>query len=58
MLLVDSYGLLALALDREPAAAVLGCKAGTAVTLVPAGAEPTGPDGPGTRVELTDKGDR
>lgn len=58
VLLVDSYGLLALVLDREPAAAVLGLKAGTAVTLVPAGAEPTGPDGPGTRVELTDKGDR
>ncbi len=58
VLLVDSYGLLALALDREPAAAVLGVKAGSAVTLVPAGVESSSPDGTGTRVELTGKGDR
>jgi S-adenosylmethionine hydrolase len=35
VLLVDSYGLLALALDRRSAAAELGLRAGTAVTLVP-----------------------
>jgi S-adenosyl-L-methionine hydrolase (adenosine-forming) len=38
VLLVDSYGLLALAFDREPAAAALGLHAGSAVTLVPEGA--------------------
>ncbi len=37
VLLVDSYGLLALALDRESAASALGLKAGSAVTLVPEG---------------------
>jgi S-adenosylmethionine hydrolase len=35
VLLVDSYGLLALALDRRSAAAELGLRAGAAVTLVP-----------------------
>jgi hypothetical protein len=34
VLLVDSYGLLSLAYDREPAAALLGLRAGSAVTLV------------------------
>ena len=38
VLLVDSYGLLSLALDRESAAAALGLRAGGAVTLVPEGA--------------------
>ena len=38
VLLVDSYGLLSLALDRESAAAALGIKAGSGVTLVPEGA--------------------
>lgn len=38
VVLVDSYGLLALALDREPAAIALGLKAGSGVTLVPEGA--------------------
>ena len=38
VLLVDSYGLLALALDRESAAAALGLHAGSGVTLVPEGA--------------------
>src|SRR4051812_20133864 len=33
VLLVDSYGLLSLALDRESAAAALGVKAGSGVTL-------------------------
>ena len=37
VLLVDSYGLLALALDRESAAAALGLRAGSGVTLVPEG---------------------
>ncbi len=58
VLLVDSYGLLALALDREPAAVALGLKAGSAVTLVPAGAAPSSPDPAGVRVELTERGDR
>lgn len=35
VLLVDSYGLLALAFDRESAAATLRLKAGSGVTLVP-----------------------
>ena len=38
VLLVDSYGLLSLALDRESAAATLHLKAGSGVTLVPEGA--------------------
>jgi S-adenosylmethionine hydrolase len=37
VLLVDSYGLLALALDRRSAAAELGLRAGSPVTLVPPG---------------------
>ena len=35
VLVVDSYGLLSLALDRESAAATLKIKAGSGVTLVP-----------------------
>jgi S-adenosylmethionine hydrolase len=35
VLLVDSYGLLSLAFDREPAATALRLKAGSGVTLVP-----------------------
>jgi S-adenosylmethionine hydrolase len=35
VLLVDSYGLLSLAYDREPAARALRLKAGSGVTLVP-----------------------
>jgi len=38
VLLVDSYGLLSLAYDRESAAATLHLKAGSAVRLVPEGA--------------------
>ena len=38
VLLVDSYGLLALALDRRSAASEYGLHAGAAVTLVPPGA--------------------
>jgi hypothetical protein len=38
VLLVDSYGLLALALDRSSAAIDCGLRAGSAVTLVPPGA--------------------
>jgi S-adenosylmethionine hydrolase len=37
VLLVDSYGLLSLAFDRESAAATLRVKAGSGVTLVPEG---------------------
>jgi S-adenosylmethionine hydrolase len=37
VLLVDSYGLLALALDRKSAALDCGLRAGSAVTLVPPG---------------------
>ena len=37
VLLVDSYGLLALALDRKSAAIDCGLRAGSAVTLVPPG---------------------
>ena len=37
VLLVDSYGLIALALDRESAAVELGLRTGSAVTLVPEG---------------------
>ncbi len=40
VLLVDSYGLMSLALDRRSAAAELGLHAGAAVTLVPPGAPP------------------
>jgi S-adenosylmethionine hydrolase len=59
VLLVDSYGLLALALNRESAAAALGLKAGSGVTLVPEGTGPTtSPDGVRTNVELTDKRDQ
>ena len=42
--LVDSYGMVALALDRRSAAAELGLHAGSAVTLVP----------PGTSVDAAD----
>lgn len=38
VLVVDSYGLLALALDRSSAAADLGLRAGSAVTIVAEGA--------------------
>ena len=37
VLLVDSYGLLALAFDRESAATALGLHAGSGVTLVAEG---------------------
>ena len=37
VLLVDSYGLFALAYDRESAATHLRLKAGSGVTLVPEG---------------------
>jgi S-adenosylmethionine hydrolase len=42
VLLVDSYGLTALALDRGSAAAECKLHAGAAVTLVPPGATVTG----------------
>lgn len=40
VVLVDSYGLLSLAFDRESAAAALGLRAGSPVTVVPEGADP------------------
>jgi S-adenosylmethionine hydrolase len=58
VLLVDSYGLLSLALDRESAAAALGLKAGSGVTLVPEGAGTSGSGGTApvrTPVELSPK---
>ena len=61
VLLIDSYGLLALAHDRESAAAMLGLKAGSGVTLVPEGAGGgSGPEtdagtAPGAPIELTKK---
>ena len=42
VVLVDSYGLLALALDRQSAAARHKLRVGTAVTLIPPGATPPG----------------
>jgi hypothetical protein len=50
VMLVDSYGLVSLALDRASAAAALGLRAGSGVTLVPEGAGPSltiGPEAPG-----------
>jgi S-adenosylmethionine hydrolase len=44
VLLVDSYGMVALALDRRSAAAEYELQAGSPVTLVPEGA--AGPDAP------------
>jgi S-adenosylmethionine hydrolase len=59
VLLVDSYGLIALALDRESAAAALGLKAGSGVTLVPEGTgTSSATDSVRTNVDLIDKGDR
>jgi hypothetical protein len=71
VMLVDSYGLLALCLDRRSAAAELGLQAGSGVTLVPEGAgSSTGAGGstgvgsveptPGveTPVELSRRGDQ
>jgi hypothetical protein len=46
VLLVDSYGLLSLALDRRSAAAEHGLQAGSPVTLVPPGATIAGPSAP------------
>jgi S-adenosyl-L-methionine hydrolase (adenosine-forming) len=40
VMLVDSYGLVCLAFDRESAADVLGLRAGSAVVLAPEGARP------------------
>ena len=44
VVLVDSYGLLTLALDRQSAAVRHKLRVGTAVTLVPPGAAVPGPD--------------
>jgi S-adenosyl-L-methionine hydrolase (adenosine-forming) len=53
VLLVDSYGLLSLALDRGSAAAALGLRAGSAVTLLPEGRGDERPESasPGSSVD-------
>jgi S-adenosyl-L-methionine hydrolase (adenosine-forming) len=60
VMLVDSYGLLALCLDRASAADELGLRAGSGVTLVPEGAGGLVEDPPGaeTPVELSRRGDQ
>lgn len=64
VMLVDSYGLLALSLDRASAADELGLRAGSGVTLVPEGAGGghgvTGPVSSGveTPVELSRRGEQ
>jgi S-adenosylmethionine hydrolase len=64
VVLVDSYGLLALCLDRASAADELGLRAGSGVTLVPegagGGAAPADPSNSGveTPVELSRRGDQ
>ena len=62
VMLVDSYGLLALCLDRASAADELGMRAGSGVTLVPegAGGSAGAVDDPGveTPVELSRRGDQ
>ncbi|MDY7101815.1 MAG: SAM-dependent chlorinase/fluorinase [Actinomycetota bacterium] len=47
-LVLDSYGLLALAFDRSPAAEELDLAAGDQISLEPADDEPDAPDGPVT----------
>jgi S-adenosylmethionine hydrolase len=47
VLVVDSYGLTSLAFDRKSAAELCGLRAGSAVTLVPPGAETPGTPGDG-----------
>ncbi len=51
VVVIDSYGLLSLAFDRESASRVLGLGAGNAVTLVPPGAASASP-GESTQVAL------
>jgi S-adenosylmethionine hydrolase len=74
VMLVDSYGLLALCLDRASASDELGLRAGSGVTLVPEGAGSAGavgsagaggaggtaedPSGVETPVELSRRGDQ
>ena len=63
VMLVDSYGLLALCLDRASAADELGLRAGSGITLVPEGAGGTSgavedPSGVETPVELSRRGDQ
>ncbi|MFN8027071.1 MAG: SAM-dependent chlorinase/fluorinase [Acidimicrobiia bacterium] len=63
VVLVDSYGLLALCLDRASAADELGLRAGSGVTLVPEGAGGTTATDPSltgveTPVELSRRGDQ
>jgi S-adenosylmethionine hydrolase len=59
VVLVDSYGLLSLALDRASAAAAIGLHAGSGVTLVPEGAGgDTSGDDVATPVQLTPRSER
>jgi S-adenosylmethionine hydrolase len=63
VMLVDSYGLLALCLDRRSAADELGLQAGSGVTLVPEGAGGSkgavdSTSGVETPVELSRRGDQ
>jgi S-adenosylmethionine hydrolase len=64
VVLVDSYGLLALCLDRASAADELGLRAGSGVTLVPegaggaAGTKDPSASGVETPVELSRRGDQ
>jgi S-adenosylmethionine hydrolase len=54
VLVTDSYGLLALAIDRQPAASIASLRVGTKVTIVP---DPSAapPQGVETRVDLRTK---
>ncbi len=57
VLLVDSYGLLSLAFDREPASTALGLRTGSAVTLLPPGAAVVDAGSTSTTVTLRTKGE-
>jgi len=52
VVLVDSYGMCTLALDRRSAAAELGVHAGSAVTVAVEGSGEVAPDGPAVPVRL------
>jgi len=52
VVLVDSYGMCALALDRRSAAAELGVRAGSAVTVAVEGSPPDPRDAPGMPIPL------
>lgn len=52
VLVVDSYGLLSLALDRESAAAALALRAGSPVTVLPEGSGDAPPPAAGSRAGI------